>query len=249
MQKSLPLSDDAPAGPDERAGQGLADSEGRAHSREHYRLLLQRNWGIWAGVLLKFDLDGLTLGQISSSLQLLPESLWPERLSPFLQLTPEQIGKRFEGEPGQYIAFVRAVQRLSLYLSRELRSKPHPKIFRSLRSRFAEQMNQAMQALFLRQDFSRSSFDLQIVIPILNELGDHLDQEPLAQASARLGLSEAEAAPAELGVIPPALRILWPEGAIWFVRFCEYHRRMQGQTDLNAYLCQAGELLFGPESL
>lgn len=229
------------------AGQALSDADDSESSRAHYRELLQRNWGIWAGVLLKFDLDGLTLGQISSSLQLLPESLWQERLSPYLQLTPEQIGRRFEGEPGLYIAFVRAVQRLSLYLTRELRSKPHPKIVRSLRCRFAEQMNQAMQALFLRQDFSRSSFDLQIVIPILNELGDHLDQEPLAQASARLGLSEGEAAPADLGVIPPALRILWPEGAIWFTRFCEYQRRMQGETELNAYLCKAGDLLFGPE--
>ena len=65
-------------------------------------------------------------------------------------------------------------------------------------------------------------------------------------ASALLGLSTPEAPPADLTVIPPALRILWPDGPVWFSRFCEYQRQIQGDTELNAYLCKAGELLFGP---
>lgn len=219
-------------------------------SWQYYRDLLVKNWGLWISVMRKYELEGLTLGQVSSSLHLLPECFWQETLQDYLQLEPDQIARRFEGQPERYIPFVRTLQRLYLFLTRESRIKPHPRIVRCLEGRFARQMNQVMQDLFLRKELSRAVVDLQLLIPILNELGDHLDQEVLDQVSRTLGLSRPLPPPAAEAVrdskdIVQAMQTLWPEGPLWFARFLQMQQLLQCEAELLSYLQKSAMLFFG----
>jgi hypothetical protein len=110
-----------------------------------------------------------------------------------------------------------------------------------------------MQELFIRRELTRPVFDLQFVIPVFNELCDHLDEELLARASQALGFSggagESEAQSGELAALAQALQTLWPEGPAWYGRFLELQALLQRDPELMAYLRKAGQLLLGIGSI